>query len=205
MRLLPSRARLAATGLAIAALTIIALAGMVLADLTREAALHHEVIDAQLDKDTLYSLRAHVQELRAAARLGARTGEPQAFVAIDQRAAQVDAELAILEHRAESGADLPYFASLSQSARLVVMHARSVSEARRAAPASPSAIADEADRLAVDAIAAADRSLEAQTRSINRRTLAQIALGERLRTFVTVLLAGSIVTLAGLFAGYWRV
>ena len=206
MRLLPSRARLAGTGLAIAAVTIIALAGMVLVDLQREASLHREVIDAQLDKDTLYSLRAHVQDLRAAARLGARTADPQTFLAIDRRAAQVDAELATLEHRAESGADLPLFASLAQACRLLVMHARSVAATHGpSTPAAAAALADEADRLATQSTAALDRSLEAQTLSISKRTLAQIAVEDRLRRYVTVLLVGSIAVLAGLFAGYRRV
>ena len=206
MRLLPSRARLAGTGLAIAAVTIIALAGMVLVDLQREASLHREVIDAQLDKDTLYSLRAHVQDLRAAARLGARTADPQTFLAIDRRAAQVDAELATLEHRAESGADLPLFASLAQACRLLVMHARSVAATHGpSTPATAAALADEADRLATQSTAALDRSLEAQTLSISKRTLAQIAVEDRLRRYVTVLLVGSIAVLAGLFAGYRRV
>ena len=205
MRLLPSRARLAGIGLAIASVTIIAIAGMVLLDLTREAALHREVIDAQLDKDTLYSLRGHVQDLRAAARLAARAGEPQAFLAIERRAAQVDAEVVTLEHRAESGAELPFFPALAHAARLLAMHARSIPDNGAAMPAAPaSALAEEADRLASEAIAALDRSLEAQARNINHRTLAQIALGERLRNYVTVLLVGSIVVLAGIFAGYRR-
>lgn len=206
MRLLPSRARLAATGLAIASVTIIAIAGMVLLDVTHEAALHREVIEAQLDKDTLYSLRGHVQDLRAAARLAARTGDPQAFVAIERRAAQADAEVAILEHRAESGAELPFFPPLAQASRLLAMHARSISTTRAASAASSAdALAGEADRLAAEATGAVDRSLEAQTRNINRRTLEQIALGERLRNYVSVLLVGSIVVLASLFAGYRRV
>ncbi len=203
---MPSRARLAATGLAIAALTIIALAALVLLDLARESSLHREVIGAQQDKDALYSLRAHVQELRAAARLGARTGDPQALRNIERRAAQVESELAVLARRAQAGSELPLREALSQSTRLLVMHARSVAPMRASAgPTSASALAQQAERLAMEATSAIDRSLEAQGRDISRRTLAQIAVGERLRTYVSVLLVGSIAVLIGLFAGYRRV
>ena len=79
MRLIPSRARLAGLGLAIAAVTIIAFSILVISDLDREVQVHREVIAAQRVKDDLHSLRAHLQELRSAARLGARTGDAAAF------------------------------------------------------------------------------------------------------------------------------
>ena len=80
MRMLPTRARLAGAGLAIAALTIIVLAVMILVDLEREVELHRAVIAAQQVKDSLDKLRTHLNELRAAARLGALTGDSSAFV-----------------------------------------------------------------------------------------------------------------------------
>src|SRR5204863_2132526 len=72
-----TRARLAASGLAIAALTIIALAALVLSDLQREADLHRDVIAAQQVKDRIDQLRTDLVELRADARFGALSGDPQ--------------------------------------------------------------------------------------------------------------------------------
>ena len=85
MRILPSRARLAGLGLAIAMATIVALAILVLLDLERESQVHREVIAAQQAKDGLHALRANVLELRAAARLGARTGDASPFLNIERR------------------------------------------------------------------------------------------------------------------------
>src|SRR3989442_15425426 len=179
MRILPSRARLAGAGLAIAAFTIIALAVLVLVDLERENVLHHEVIEALQVKDSLQRLRAHLQELRSAARLGARTGDPPAFRVIERRAVEVESELAYLGKRAQAGALLPFFEELARSSRLLVMHARSVAGARSAGGRdSAASLAQEAERLAQEAGGALDRSLDALTRSINERTLAQIRLGE---------------------------
>ena len=57
MRALQSRARLAAAGLAIAVVTIIALAALILVDLERQAELNAQVAVAQEMKDHLYALR----------------------------------------------------------------------------------------------------------------------------------------------------
>ena len=107
MRILPSRARLAGLGLAVAAATIIALAISVLLDLNREAQMHREVAAAQQVKDQLHELRAQVLDLRAAARLGARTGDASAFASIDRHAKEVEGSLVELERRAAEGALLP--------------------------------------------------------------------------------------------------
>ncbi len=205
MRLIPSRARLAGLGLAIAAVTIIALSFLVMSDLDREVLVHHEVITAQKVKDDLHSLRAHLQDLRSAARLGARTGDPAAFRNIDRRSRDVEAELAKLQQQAAGGAAMPELPALAQWARLLVLHARSVEEVRglRGA-ASASALAQETERLTVEATGAVDQSLAFQTARINASTTAQIELGERLRRYIAGLLVGSIVVLVGLFAAYRR-
>lgn len=202
---LPTRARLAGLGLVIAAVTIIALAIVVLADLDREVKVHLEVIAAQRAKDELHVLRAHLQELRSTARLGARTGDAPAFRNIERRAADVEAALARLQHDAESGAMMPGLPSLSQSSRLLLMHARSIAEVRALrGAASANDLAQETERLTQEATVAVDRSLAFQTARINERTLAQIQLGERLRRYIAGLLVGSIVMLIGLFAAYRR-
>src|SRR5471030_838019 len=170
MRILPSRARLAGLGLAIATFTIVAIALLVLQDLTREDKVHREVIVAQQVKDSLHALRAHVLELRAAARLGARTGDPAAFSNIERRAVDVEGELTALEKDAASGALLPAFEQLVSATRMLVLHARSVAGARQARGAqSATALAQEAERLSADATAALDRSIAAQTARINEQ------------------------------------
>jgi len=206
MRILPSRARLAGLGLAIAMLTIIALAILVLLDLQRESQVHREVIAAQQVKDLLYALRANVLDLRGAARLGARAGDAASFRNIERRVADVENALAALEKQAVSDNSLPDFPRLADSTRLLVIHARSVAGARQARGGEATAIlADEAERLTTEATASLDASLAAHTRRINERTQMALALGDGLKKYIGGLLVGSIGLLAGLFAGYRRV
>lgn len=202
--MLRSRARLAGAGLAIASVTIIALAALLLVDLSRQTELNAEVSVAQEVKDHLYALRAALQELRSAARLGARTGDTPSFRNIERRALDVEAELRALDSQARAmvaGAN-----ELTQAAQLLVVHARSIASVRSAhGAASANELSQQADRLATEAIASLDRALRAQTGRIAERTRAQVVLAERLRTTVTWLLAGSIAVLVGLFTLYRRV
>jgi diguanylate cyclase (GGDEF)-like protein len=205
VRILPSRARLAGLGLGVAAATIVALAISVLLDLDREARVHHEVIIAQEIKDDLHALRAHVLELRAASRLGARTGDAASFTTIERRASEVESVLGSLERRAAAGAVLPAFEQLDTSSRMLVMHARSIAAARSRGAERAAALAGEAERLTNEATGALDRSLATQSQLINARTLAQIQLGDGLRRYIAGLVAGSFALLAILFMGYRRV
>jgi diguanylate cyclase (GGDEF)-like protein len=205
VRLIPSRGRLAGLGLVIAAVTIIAFSILVISDLDREVQVHREVIAAQKVKDDLHSLRTHIQELRSAARLGARTGDAAAFRNVERLAREVDTQLNKLQHEAAGGAVLPGLPALSQWARLLVLHARSVEEVRGLhGAASAAVLAQEAERLTGEATAAADSSLAFQTARINESTNAQIQLDERLRRYIGGLLVGSMVVLFGLFAAYRR-
>jgi len=206
MRILPSRARLAGLGLAFAAVVIVALAVLVLIDLDRETRVNREVIVAQGVKDALYSLRTQVLELRSAARLGARTGEPAAYTSIERRSAQVEREIASLEARAATDENLAMAGPLADSARMLIVHARSIAGVRDAhGVASADALAQQADALSEDAAAAIDRTLQSQTRRISDRTAAQIETGERLRRYILGLLALAIAVLAMLFGAYHRV
>jgi diguanylate cyclase (GGDEF)-like protein len=206
MRILPSRARLAGLGLAIALFTIGAFAVMVLVELGREGQVFREVIAAQQVKDSLYGLRAHVLDLRGAARLGARTGDGVSLRSIERRAADVESSLAALEKEALHGNALPDFQQLADSARLLVVHARSIAGARQARGAeSTIALADEAERLSAGAAASLDASLAAHTQRINERTRTALAMGEGLRKYIAALLVGSIGLLAVLFVAYRRV
>ncbi|HXF78495.1 MAG TPA: GGDEF domain-containing protein [Usitatibacter sp.] len=206
MRILPSRARLAGIGLAFAALTIAGLAVVVLLDLDRDARVHREVIVAQSDKDHLYALRAHLAELRSAARLGARTGESGAFHLIERRAADTEAELTVLEERASQGDDLPGIAALAATSRMLVMHARSVAETRDSHGAeSATLLAQRAETLSNDASLALDAVLARLTARINERTERQLEVGERLHHYITVLLVVAAAVLGALYMGYRRV
>jgi len=206
MRILPSRARLAGLGLAFAGATIVALAVFVLLDLDREARVNREVVSAQQVKDSLHGLRTQVVELRAAARLGARTGESSAYRSIEERSANVERDVAALEARAAGDENLAGFGPLADSARMLIVHARSIAQVRSAhGVASADALAQRADLLSDEATAAIDRSLGAQTRRIDERTAAQIELGDRLRRYIVGLLAVAIAVLGILSAAYRRV
>src|SRR5687768_912110 len=97
---LPSRAGLAAFGLAFAAMTIVALALVARFELDREAALHREVITGLQLKDSLEALRTQLNELRHHARLASVAGTPDALQQIERRAVEVDAELGYLAQQA---------------------------------------------------------------------------------------------------------
>ena len=206
MRILPSRARLAGAGLLMAAVTIGVLGFVTLSELDREASLHRAVLAAQSVKDSLDNLRTHLNELRAAARLGALTGDSEAFVDIERRAGEVETELVFLAERASADAPLPSFESLAPAARLLVVHARSIAAARSTRGSlTAGALVREAEKVESEAIRALDRSDAAVTARINERTTAQLELSERLRRYVTWLVFGSVVGLGGLFMAYRRV
>ena len=206
MRILPSRARLAGLGLAVAAATIIALAISVLLDLSREAQVHRDVAIAQQVKDDLHALRTQVLELRSAARLGARTGDASAFANIEPRAQDVERGVASLENHAAEGAILPAMDQLVASTRMLVVHARSIAGARASrGTESASRLEQETERLSGEVAAVLDRLLAVQTHNIALRTEAQLQLAEGLRRYITGVLLGSFAMLAGLFLAYQRV
>jgi diguanylate cyclase (GGDEF)-like protein len=203
---IPSRARLAGAGLAIAALTIIALAALVLQDLEREAQLNRGVIRAQQVKDGLDRLRTALLELRAAARLAALVGDAEALAGIEHHAVDVERELDYVKARASADAPLPTFDALATASRQLAAQGRAIDGARRApGMQGASALSDEAARVAARALEALERSDTAITQRINERTLAQLGVGEGLRKYVAWLLVGSIAVLLGLFIGYRRV
>jgi len=206
LRIFPSRARLAGLGLAFAGAIIVALAVFVLLDLDRETRVNREAIAAQQVKDALYALRTQVVELRSAARLGARTGEASAYHSIEARSAEVERELASLETRAVKDENLAVVGPLADSARLLIVHARSIAGARSThGTESADALALQADALSDEATTAIDRSLAAQSRRVDERSAAQIELGERLRRYIVGLLVLAITVLGMLFAAYQRV
>ena len=198
-RLLPTRAGLAAFGLAFAAMTIVALALVARFELDREAALHREVITGLQLKNSLEALRTQLNDLRHHARMAGTTSAPEALQQVERRAVEVDAELAYLAQHATPGEPAERYAALSDAARLLVVNARS--SAARQRLAQPAAWA-ELDRAAAEALHALERLLDWQDKRINERTLAQIRVGEALRSYISWLLAGSIAVLLGLFGFY---
>ena len=198
-RLLPTRAGLAAFGLAFAAITIVALALVARFELDREAQLHRDVIAGLALKDSLVLLRTQLSDLRHHARLAAASDSPEALQQVERRAVEVDAELRYLAQQASAADTRERFSALDDAARLLVVNARSAAARQRLAqPPAWGAL----DRTANEALLAVDRLLESQTRRINERTLAQIRVGEELRSYVSWLLAGSIGVLLGLFGFY---
>lgn len=202
--MLPSAERLAGTGLGIAAVVILALSVLALVELDREAELHREVIEGLQAKESLEALRLQVNDLAHAARLSAHADDAFAARLIKRRAVEMDAELAYLtEHPSNDNASGDFLGVRQASAALAVA-ARSIVDLRsaRGAAAARSA-AEEVERAAGEALAALEHTLESRSARLNDRTLAQIRVGETLRTYVSWLLAGSLVVLVGLF-GFYR-
>src|SRR6188474_1204567 len=138
--MLPSASRLAAFGLAIAAVVIVALAALALAELEREAELHREVLAGMHAKDSLESLRVQLSELGIAARVVALTGDTDAAQRIEARAVEAEAELAYLAQYAVRDGSVSSFAELKQAVAGLALQARSVA-AQRAARGTQGALA----------------------------------------------------------------
>ena len=189
--MLPSAERLAAMGLAIAGLSILGLAFLVVSDLTREADLHRDVIAVQQEQDSLEALRMRLNELVAAARLEAATGDGAALRSVERQAAEIDARLDVLRTSDEPA--LPTIAALVDEARLLLVHTRSVAVARQKGGAEAAAASvREIERVAREADASLERSLEALTGRVNDRSAARIRVGESLRRYVAWFVGGSI-------------
>ncbi|MGZ5031600.1 MAG: diguanylate cyclase [Usitatibacter sp.] len=195
--------RLAASGLAIAASTILALALLVLAELDREAKLHRDVIAQLAVKDLLENLRANLSELGHAARIAALTGTDESLRKVDGAAVDVEGSLASLARQPSRDDRFAMFDGLAQAARALLLNARSIKQTRAArGAAAAESMAREAERIATEASEALDRTLDSQAGRINERTLAQLQAGETLRAYVAWLLAGSAAVLVGLFWFY---
>jgi len=201
--MLPSAGRLAASGLAIAALVIVTLAALALAELEREAELHREVIEGMQAKDSLEALRTQLSDLAHGARVVALTGDPVSAQLIERRAVELDAELEYLASHPTRDDATGVFASLRQASGALALGARSIAPLRAArGTAAAGASALEAERAAAEAMTALERMLETRATRINERTIAQLRVGENLRKYVAWLLAGSVIVLFGLFATY---
>lgn len=204
LAILPSAERLAAVGLATAGLTILGLAFLVVSDLAREADLHQEVMAVQQAQDRLEALRVQVNDLLAAARLGAATGDATAFRNVERRAVDIHARLDAL--RAEDDPSIPSLDLLVPQARLLVINARSVAPAWMQHGAEAAAAASkQADRVAAEVGTTLDGQIEALTARVSDRSLARMRIDQSLRRYVAWFVAGSITVLVALFLAYRRV
>jgi len=199
-RWVPSGERLAASLLAIAALTIVALALVARFELDREAELHREVIAGLQVEDSLEALRTQVNDLAAAARLVAATRDAAHVQNVARRAVEIDAEIDYLAQH-PSREDRPAFEDLVRAVRVLSVNARSIATAHLE-PRAPAPTTIEMDRAAAEAAVALERVLESQSARIHDRTISQIRVGEALRTYVSWLVAGSTLVLLGLFGVY---
>jgi diguanylate cyclase (GGDEF)-like protein len=200
MPALPSAERLVAIGLAVAASTILGLAFLVVSDLTREGDLHREVIAVQQEQDTLEALRVRLNQLVASARLAAATADPKAFEAVERESAAISERLDAL--RTSEEAAPPSVQSLVEQARLLLVHARSVGPASAKGAEAAAGALGEMERVARDANAALERSLEDLTGKVNDRSLARIRVGQSLRRYVAWFVGGSVIALVGLFLAF---
>lgn len=191
--------RLAGTGLAIAAASIVAMALLARFELDREATLHRDVIASLQLKESLEDLRTQLNDLKSAARLAAGSSAGAQQV-IERRAVEIDAELNYLAQHPLRNDPRDGFADLAQASRLLVVNARSLA-AR--APSGAGGDTAEFERVAAEAAVSLERTLAAHRKAVTESTLAQIRIGETLRAYVSWLLAGSVAVLLGLF-GFYR-
>ena len=192
----------AALGLTLAAFTIATLGWLVLADLNREAELHREGLGAHPVSSSLHAVRLQLVELRHSARAAAATGSAEDLQRIESRAVELDAELDYLTQSLGEGVPLPGFQELNESARLLVLHARSAA-ALHGGPGSEAMVAiARLEPVAREALREHARALDAHERRVHERTLARLRIGEGLRTYVQWLLAGAGIVILALVAGY---
>jgi diguanylate cyclase (GGDEF)-like protein len=200
MPALPSAERLVAIGLAVAASTILGLAFLVVSDLTREGDLHREVIAVQQEQDALEALRVRLNQLVASARLAAATGNAKTFEAIERESVAINERLDAL--RSPEEAAPPSVQAVVEQARLLLVHARSVAPASAKGGDAATDALGEMERVAHEANAALERSLEDLTGRVNDRSLARIRVGQSLRRYVAWFVGGSVIALAGLFLAF---
>ena len=180
-----------------------ALAALVLTELDREGRLHREVISRLEAIDRADALRSSLIELGHAARIVALTDAAESRQQLDRLATEIDNTLSDLSERsAQQAGDARLRDEVMQSARMSLMHARSIPTVRKAGRKSADEMGREAERLAGEAAAKIERLVDTETAQMNRRSLAQIGIGEALRRYVVWALAGAVALLAALYALY---
>jgi diguanylate cyclase (GGDEF)-like protein len=195
--------RVVGGGLALAALTILGLAVLVLSELDREARLHRDVIAQIESTERVDALRERLARLGPAARIAALSGTGESLVAVEALAKDIDQGLGELAARPSAESSGEPVAAASRAARVALLNARSVGATRERRGAEQADVAArEAESMAREAAGALERILDSGTARINRQALRQIRTGEALRQYVTLALGASIFLLGALFALY---
>ena len=188
----PLAGRLAGTGLAIAAVTIAALAALLHGDMSRETILSREVQAIQEVKGGLESLKDSLHRLRYALVAPAATGE------FDRESVGIAAELDYLRAKAAERPDVaPVIVALEAAVRDYVDQAGLVLRAAsREGNALPLREAEE------NAFRAIRRASARATEEINGKTNAQIQLWASRELYVRALVAGTVAVLIGLAVAF---
>ena len=197
-------ARVVAAGLVAVALAIAVLAALAFVEFDREGRLHRDVIARLESIDVGDTLRGNLVDLGHATRIAALTDTEESHRRVEQLAEDIETGLVQVGERPL--ADIPeatQWKDFVQSARLAVMHARSVVSLRKArGRTAADAAALEVEQVAVQSAATLDALLDAEAAQINRRSLAQIRVGDTLRIYVAVSLVLAMALLATIFALY---
>ncbi len=195
--------RVVGGGLALAAITIGALALLVLVELEREARLQREVIEQIESADQVDTLRDALSRLGPAARIAALGGARESHLTVESLAEEIETALDTLAARLPRDARGAAFEPIAQAARLAILNARSTGEIRklRGSDAADFA-AREAESTAREATLALDRILDSGAARINRQAVAQIRTGESIRKYVAWALVGAFAMLGWLYALY---
>lgn len=196
----PSPARLIGSGLTAAALIIIALSIGVLFELDREARLHREVIVQLEATERGDALRDALLALGHAATLVAASGSEEARRSVESAAARAESALGQV---AQVDPATGWTDPTVQSARLAILNARSIAALRGArGVAAGDEAAREAQRLLRGVVETIDRGSDTRVAELAKRTRARIASGERVRTYVSVALIGTLALLAIIYLLY---
>ena len=192
----PSANRIAAAGLATAAVVIAVLAALLFSDVEKESELSREVIAVQEVKDGLESLKDGLQRLAVAIAARDGTGREPLSQGFARERVGIEADLDYLRAKA---AEQPRFAKALagvEGPARDFLDAAALANLRTDASRPVPPGADE------ESLAAVRRAMAVVTGEIHARTLAQIRLAEARRGTVKWLLAGTILVLVGLVVAF---
>ena len=197
-------ARVVAAGLVAVAVALVVLAALAFVEVDREGRLHRDVIERLEAIDVGDALRGNLVDLGHAARIAALTDTEDARRRVEQLSEDIETGLAqVAERPAADAASAVQWNDFQQSARLAVMHARSVVASRKTGGrGAADTAAREAEQVAVQGAATLDALLDAEAAQINHRSLAQIHVGNTLRIYVVVALMLALGLLVTIFALY---
>jgi diguanylate cyclase (GGDEF)-like protein len=201
-----STERVVATGLAAAALAIVALAMLVFFDVARETDLNRSSMAQQGVQDGLERLRAEMLKAGQASYGFALTGRQSLHGDFDRASVEVAAELDYLKGQNFNEPGLQgAIVEVAARTRAYLLLAKGLIDTRRedgVQAALSLAQRPEVERVEQAALAAVHDALRRQNAILGTMALEQIRLGEGLRSSVMWLVAGATAFLAGVFLVY---